>query len=429
MTQNMPSFALARTPFHIAAFAFAVFGLLLAIQLGLQFTGIVARVRWVSWSHIHFVTVGVFTQLLIGMLPQLAARRLGLPRPQTVVTVSSFVSLNAGFVLAWIGRAFGPTWTYDVGLAIVWMTVAALAAILIAQLVRAKHVDITAVMFVASPIVFLVGLTLAFGLYTDTFAFEVPGGWWGLREGHVHANAWGFLGLAAIATISEVLPRLVDAPLASQRLRRVSFLLLLMGIGPLAIGPVLGLGRTVTGTGLALFGAGYVGYIVNLVHTYRSGHRSPLALWLLVSQVWILGPAGFAPFILFGVPLGIPEPWIETGALHFFFMGWALPVALIGLAVFVRNLPERKVAVTLETTDLFPHGVVPADIIARWMVWAWNAGVLAIAFSFFYRDAPWSPLVLATSSTVLVLLWAHHLMRIAQQWRHSRLPRAVSALL
>ncbi len=418
MTLTQPVSALVRTPFHVAAFVFVVVGFSFAVYLGLQALGAVPRVAWVGWSHIHFVTVGAFTQLLLGMLPQVAARRLGVSAPTSAVVWTSFLGLNVGFVAAWIGRAFGPTWAYDAGLVLVWLTVLGVVGVLVAQLVRAARRDLTAVMYVASPVVFLIGLTFAFALYTETFAFEVPGGWWGLREGHVHANAWGFLGLAAIATISDVLPRLVRAPLHSHRLRNVSFALLLAGILPLSIGPVLGLGRSVTGTGLALFGAGYVAYVVNLVRTYRAGQRSPLALWLLVAQAWILGPAGFAPFILFGVPLGIPEPWIETGALHFFFMGWALPVALVGLAIFLRNLPSRDSTATVAApADLLPRGIVPGSIVSHWMIWAWNGGVLVVAISFFLRDAAWSPAALGIGSAVLVGLWAHHLVRIAQQWR------------
>lgn len=408
--------ALVRTPFHTAAFLFAALGLVLAVHLGLQATGLLQRAAWVKWSHIHFVTVGVFTQLLIGMLPQVSARRLGVARPSPTFTWTTFTVLNGGFVLAWVGRAFGPMWAYDVGLAAVWLTVSGVAALLVIQVVRAGRCDVTAVMYVASPVVFLIGLTFAFALYTETFAFDVPGGWWGLREAHVHANAWGFLGLAAIATISDLLPRLVGRPIHSERLRNVSFALLLAGILPLSLGPVLGLGRSVTGTGLALFGAGYAGYVINLVRTYRVGNRSPLALWLLVAQAWVLGPAGFAPFILFGVPLGIPEPWIETGALHFFFMGWALPVALVGLAVFLRNLPTDTTATDTNASDLLPRGIVPDGIVSHWMIWAWNAGVLAVALSFFFRDAAWSTMTLGVASTVLAALWAHHLVHIGQQW-------------
>jgi len=48
------------------------------------------------------------------------------------------------------------------------------------------------------------GITYAYGLFAHVW--QVPGGWLGLREAHVHANAWGFLGLAAIGTLYDLPP-------------------------------------------------------------------------------------------------------------------------------------------------------------------------------------------------------------------------------
>lgn len=419
---SRPTAPLVLTPFHAAGFAFLATGLLLAAYQGLQDFGVVPRAPWIGWSHIHFVTVGAFTQLLFGMLPQLTARKLDVPAPSRCATWARFGALNGGFVMVWIGRAFGPEWSYDAGLVIVWLTVAALFLALVRSVLRADRTrrrDVTVGLYLISPIALLTGLTFAFALYTDTFAFEVPGGWWGLREGHVHANAWGFLGLAAIGTLYDLFPRLVGAPLQHPRARSWSFWLLAAGIGPLTIGPILGMGRSVTGTGLALFGVGYLLYVYNLVATYRVGTRSGLALSVLIAQAWILGPAGFAPFILFGVPLGIPEPWIETGALHFFFMGWALPLALAGLALHARNLPGPRAATAAppEPRGLLPHGVVPGSIVKGWMIAVWNASVVVVAFGFFYRDAAWSPFGLAVGFSLLTLLWAVWLVRIVGQRR------------
>ncbi|WP_306060828.1 hypothetical protein [Natronococcus wangiae] len=98
------------------------------------------------------------------------------------------------------------------------------------------------------------------------------------------------------------------------------------------------MGKTVTAAGLVLYASGYVLYVYTLAQTYRTGTPNGTALSVLAAQAWILGPAGFAPFILFGVPLGVPESWIETGALHFFFLGWALPIALAGALLVARSL-------------------------------------------------------------------------------------------
>ncbi len=414
--------ALRFTPFHVAGYLFLVAGLLLAVHQGLQSFDAVPPAPWVRWSHIHFVTVGAFTQLVFGMLPQLAARRLRVAAPSRRTMWAGFITLNGGFVAAWVGRAFGPTWLYDAGLVVVWLTAAGLFALVVAflrQADRSMARDVTVGLYLIAPLMLLVGLAFAFSLYTSTFAIDVPGGWWGLREGHVHANAWGFLGLAAIGTFYDVLPRMVEAPLHSRRLRSWSFWLLAAGIGPLAFGPVLGMGRAVTGTGLVLFASGYLLYVYNLVRTYRAGSRSGLALSVLVAQAWILGPAGFAPFILFGVPLGIPERWIEMGALHFFFMGWALPVALAGLALYSRNLPpaRRQGPAPPDPCGLLPYGKVPGSVVNGWMVAVWNVAVLVAGVSFLYQDAGWSPSAMATGFTALTVLWAHHLVRIAQQRR------------
>ncbi len=413
---------LVLTPFHVAGFVLLAVGFVLSVHQGLQAFDAVGRAAWVRWSHIHVVTVGVFTQLLFGMLPQLTARKLEIAPPPAWYWWSSFTALNGGFLAAWWGRASGTAWSYDLGLVVIWLTVLALLAMLVSQAARADagSRDTTVGLYLVAPAVFLIGLTFAFALYTDTFAFEVPGGWWGLREGHVHANAWGFLGLAAMGTLYDLFPRLVQAPLHNQRSRRWSVWLLVAGIGPLAIGPVLGMGRSVTGTGLALFAGGYVLYLANLVRTYRAGTRSGLARMVLVAQIWILGPAGFAPFILFGVPLGIEERLIETGALHFFFVGWALPVALAGLALWLRNLPRPAHAdrIPVDASEPLPLGVVPGTVVATWMIWAWNLAVLVVGLGFFYPDHGWSAVALGGGFTVLTLLWGYLLVRIAEQrWR------------
>jgi cytochrome c oxidase cbb3-type subunit I len=412
--------AIALTPFHAAALLFLVVGLAFAVYQGLDHLGLAPRVAWIGWSHIHFVTVGAFTQLVFGMLPQLAARKLSVPSPSRAWIWSSFAALNGGFLTAWIGRAFGSPVAYDLGLGTVWLTTLALIGLLVAMAGRSEgrwKQDPTVWLYIASPLALLTGLTFAFALYASTLTFEVPAGWWGLREGHVHANAWGFLGLAAIGTLNDLFPRIVASTIHSRRMQRWSAIFLLVGIGPLVFGPILGLGRTVTGTGLLLFGVGYGIYVWNLVATYRRGRRSGLALSVLVAQAWILGPAGFAPFVLFDVPLGIPEPWIETGALHFFFVGWALPVALAGMALFLSNLPSvvRAGPMPSDPDGLLPYDSVPGSIVRGWMIAAWNVAVVVVAFSFFYRNAPWAPAGLGIASGVLALLWGHHLVRIVQQ--------------
>jgi len=323
-------------------------------------------VSWITWTHIHFVTIGAFTQLLFGTLPQLAARKLERPGPSPSTFGVASVGLNVALVLVWYGRAFGEPLWFDIGLGTIWLLTSWLFAVVLVMVRRSdggRARDPTIGFYLLSPFVYLIGLALAFGLYSH--GWDVPGGWYGLREAHVHANAWGFLGLAAIGTLYDLFPRLVDAELYSERLKRYSLPLFALGIVPLVVGPVLGMGKTVTAIGLVLYAAGYVLYIYTLARTYWAGTPNGTALSVLVAQLWILGPASFAPFILFGVPLGIPDPWIETGALHFFFLGWALPIALAGLLLVARSLEWSPGTARGDGSDSRVDGLVPRSVSRR----------------------------------------------------------------
>ncbi|MHB9288294.1 hypothetical protein ACKVMT_14795 [Halobacteriales archaeon Cl-PHB] len=402
------------TPFHLAGILFLFAGLVLATYHGLAQFDLVPSLSWVSWSHIHFVTIGGFTQLLFGMLPQLSALKLDRQLPTRRYVLPSFLGLNVGFLLLWYGRGWNHTWAFDAGLVLVWLLVLGLLVTLLRQAFRSERAwNPTTGLYLVSVFVFLWGITYAWGLYGHVW--DVPGGWLGLREAHVHANAWGFLGLAAIGTLYDVFPRVLGVDLYSQRLANRSAWFLAAGIFPLITGPWLGLGRSVTASGLVLFAIGFAMYLYNLLRTYRSASdRSGLATMLLSAQFWLLGPAGFAPFVLFGVEWVDPA-FIEDGALHFFFVGWALPIALVGSILFFRNLPCMKagkvgLAERADPTDLLPDGSVPT-VVSRWMVWVWNLAVLAVGIGFFYQTDAWAVYLFGPGYTVLVALWGYYLVR------------------
>lgn len=401
------------TPFPIGGALFLLAGLVIAVYHGLEQFGFVSQLGWTSWSHIHFVTIGGFTQLLFGILPQLVARKLDRPLPAKWYDWMNFIGLNGGFLLLWYGRGWRHEWAFDIGLYTIWLLVAGLLVIMLKMVMqRDRAWNATIGLYLVSVFVFLWGITYAYGLLIHTL--PVPGGWYGLREAHVHANAWGFLGLAAIGTLYDLFPRILDTNLYSERLKNYSTWFFIIGIFPLITGPWLGMGRTITATGLVFFATGFVLYLYNLVQTYRTtDSRSGITLSLLVAQFWMLGPAGFAPFVLFGVEWVRPA-FIEDGALHFFFVGWALPIALAGLLLYFWNTPSLREghlrqAEHINTTNLLYDGTVPS-VISTWMVWMWNIAVLLVGVGFFYQDQSWSAYLFAPGYAVLSLLWLYLLI-------------------
>ena len=408
------------TPFHAAGVLFLFTGLGLAVYHGLGQFGVVPRLGWISWSHIHFVTIGGFTQLIFGTLPQFTANLLDRPPVTRRVEWTTFAGLNGGFLLLWYGRGWGHPWAFDLGLYALWLVVAGVFVVLLRMALQSDRAwNATTGLYLVAVFVFLWGITYAYGLYAH--AWQVPGGWLGLREAHVHANAWGFLGLIAIGTLYELFPRILDTDLHSERLKDVSAWFLVIGIFPLITGPWLGMGRSITATGLVLFATGFALYLYNLAVTYRSAASRPgLATSILAAQFWMLGPAGFAPFVLFGVEWVSPA-YIEDGALHFFFIGWALPIALVGVILAFRNLPCRR-AGNRELADsdgLLPDGAIPTAI-SRWTVLAWNVAILVVGVGFFYQDQSWSRFLFAPGYTVLVAIWFALLVRAVRLRRSLR---------
>jgi len=268
--------------------------------------------------------------------PQLTARKLERPLPSKYYDWLNFVGLNGGFLLLWYGRGWGHTWAFDGGLIAIWLLVAGLLIVMLRMVMQSDLAwNATTGLYLVSVFVFLWGSRTRTGCSPTSGRFPAAGS---ACAKLTSTLTRGFLGLAAIGTLYDLFPRLLGTDLYSERLRDYSAWFFVAGIFPLITGPWVGMGRTVTATGLVLFATGFALYLYNLVQTYRStDSRSGIALSVLVAQFWMLGPAGFAPFVLFGVEWVDPA-YIEDGALHFFFVGWALPIALAGLLLYFRNL-------------------------------------------------------------------------------------------
>lgn len=416
-TETRHEFSISN-PLFVMGYLFLWVGLVLATYLGLEQFGVVPHVSWMSWSHTHYVTVGAFTQLVFAMLPRLTARKLDRPQPSARFTWLTFVVLNGGFLLLWYGFAYGNTLAFDVALYSLWLLVVGLMVVLYGMAMKSdgeRAWDAGVALTLLSPFVFLVGITYAYGLFGHVWT--VPGGWSGLREAHVHANTWGFLALTAAGTLYTLFPRIVDADLHSTRFKTYSFWFFGAGIFFLITGPWVTTDKWITVTGLMLYATGFTMYFYNLIRTYLAGRSSGIALSMLVAQFWILGPAFVAPLLLFDIDW-VAVKYIEQGLIHFFFMGWALPIALDGVVLFTHNaarLGTRTIDISkhADPTAPLPDGAIPSGI-STWTVVLWNAAVVVMGFGFFYQAESWSSVLFAAGSVTLLAIWFAHLTRSLQ---------------
>lgn len=408
MDRSSQSVRTSPDPIHRTVVVFLWAGLLLGAYRGMIALGVLPPATWVSWSHVHYVTIGGFVLLLFGMLPRYLAWKLDQPSPSPIFGwVTAFVVL-AAFLTVWAGRVTGSVIAYDVGLIGLWTATAGLLGWLVHAVRRSDPTarDGSVGLVLVATTSFLWGLTIAWGLYGQTL--PAPGGWLGLREAHIHANAWGFVGLSVVAVLFDAYPRLAGA---TDHLlgRRSATALLALGIGPLIAGPWLGLARTVTALGLLLYAAGFGLYLRGLVVAYRAGSRTGPGLWILLAHGWVAVPIVFAPVVIYG-GLGVSPAVLEQAALHFFFLGWLLPVALVGLLAGARQstawaTPRR-------------HRSEIRRAVSRRFALVWHAGVFLLGMGLLSTGIT-ARLGIAMGTVVVVAGWGLLLLRIGTVDGHS----------
>jgi hypothetical protein len=152
-----------------------------------------------------------------------------------------------------------------------------------------------------------VGEAMAFGLAHESFGH--------LRLAHIHLNILGFITLAIVGTMHNLLPTVLNAPLYSPLLARVVFIFLPLGVAVLIGGFLNSSVRIEIAAGFILF-AGSTLYAVNMFRTWlASGHTGNAA-----SDHLLLGTFFLQLTIVLGILLGANSlsdpPYMPYGSLH-----------------------------------------------------------------------------------------------------------------
>jgi len=152
-----------------------------------------------------------------------------------------------------------------------------------------------------------VGEAMAFGLAHESFGH--------LRLAHIHLNILGFITLAIVGTMHNLLPTVLNAPLYSPLLARAVFIFLPLGVAVLIGGFLNSSVRIEIAAGFILF-AGSMLYAVNMFRTWlASGHTGNAA-----SDHLLLGTFFLQLTIVLGILLGANSlsdpPYMPYGSLH-----------------------------------------------------------------------------------------------------------------
>ena len=329
-------------PYFLMTLLYIFMAALMALDASLISFNLLPWFNGVRWLRIHFITLGMMTEVLFGALPLLLAARRKLPKP--TIRWDIWLLLNLGLLILLVGIP-----SMNQQLIFAGGTLIFIAATLLAnQLWRmagetttpqsqnlGQNLGQSAKFYVTGLGYLLLGIIVGTGLWlgwSGPLRIQVP------LEVHIHANNWGFLSLVFAGLIVDIIPLLSNKPLAETRSIQAIYWSMTLGALGLVMGPWLGGLLVVMVPGLLLHIIATVWLIVLLIRGLASaGQLGKASGWHLVSAyIWILLPVLVAPFVILKVP-GFVGGDIEATAPQALIYGWVLQFGLALIPFLLRR--------------------------------------------------------------------------------------------
>lgn len=338
-----------RAPYFLMTGLYLLLAALVTLDSGLASLGWMPAFAGLSWLRVHFITLGVLTQLVIGLLPMLTARGLNLPRPK--MNWFSWLIYNGGLIILLIGLPMVNHVMIITGGTLIFIAVIVLMKDLvglrreaIAQQGRGVCSTYSTTRFYLGGLSYLlVGVLVGTGLWI---------GWAGPlhiatpKEVHVHANLWGYTALVFAGLIYDLFPALTRQKLFGKaRLDMLVFGSMALGALGLVTGPWLGIGWPAV-AGLTLHTAGTLTLLVQLFRLVirERVHRHPGLGHMASAYLWMLVPTVVAPYIVAKASASFPVGEVAGNGGPILIYGWILTFLLAVLPYFFTQIfqPNRN---------------------------------------------------------------------------------------
>lgn len=320
-------------PYIFTTLFYTFVGLFIAADASLvsfNLTGAFPALRWVR---VHFITLGILSQVIFGLLPALIASHAKKPKP--AMRWDIWLSLNGGFALLIAGFSSMNHPQIFAGGTLVFIA----ASLLLGQLwnLRGGEMPASLKFYTTGVAYLLLGIILGTGIFLNwstALRIRVP------LEVHIHANSWGFMSLVFAGLLVDFIPIITGRALGEKK--AIDFIYWGMTLG--AFGIILGpwipaeFSLPPTVVGLVLHLSATVWLLVLMIRSLKaSGHLTQAGGWHLVaSYLWILLPVLVAPLIVLGFLKSGP---VESTAPQPLIYGWVFQfgIALIPY-IFRRTL-------------------------------------------------------------------------------------------
>lgn len=318
-------------PYIVMAALFALVAGLEAVDAALIHANLLAPITGLRWLRVHFITLGMATEVVFGLLPLIVARPAR-PRPNW----RTWALLNAGLIALIAGIPLtNAAMVYTGGTLITLATISLFMELSAVSATATPGAPMTGRWFyLAGLAFFLVGITIGTGLFFDWARWlhiKTP------LEAHIHANNWGLMSLVFAGLLVDLYPRWAGRPLAWPGAIRPTFWLMTLGALGLVVGPWIG-SLWVIVPGLLMHLAATLWLLANAIVPLRGNRilREP-GIWHLFSgYIWILAPVIVAPLLILGVP-GFPAGTVEGNAPQALVYGWLMLVVFALLPFAART--------------------------------------------------------------------------------------------
>ncbi|MGZ9225637.1 MAG: hypothetical protein ACXW4M_08780, partial [Anaerolineales bacterium] len=281
------------------------------------------------WMRVHFITLGILSQVIFGLLPLLVASLSKKSRP--AMRWDIWLTLNTGFVALVAGFAGVNQPMILTGGTLIFTA----ATLLLIQLWNVRGGDAPASLkfYITGVFYLLVGIIIGTGLWlnwSEALYIKVP------LEAHIHANSWGFMSLVFAGLLVDFVPMITGRPLSTAKNIALIYWGMTLGAFGLVLGPWLGGSLPPTVSGLILHLSSTIWLIVMTIQAFKASGKlnSPGAWHLVSSYSWITAPILVAPFILLGYLEGGP---IESTAPQALIYGWVLQFGIALIPLIARR--------------------------------------------------------------------------------------------
>ncbi|KAA0276303.1 MAG: hypothetical protein EDM79_06810 [Chloroflexi bacterium] len=316
-------------PYLLTVLLYIFVALFAAADASLVSMNIFSAFPALRWVRVHFITLGIISQAIFGLLPVLVASLSKKEKP--AMRWDIWLTLNAGLIALVAGFAGMNHPIIFTGGTLIFIA----ALLLLLQLWRIRGGDAPASLkfYITGIFYLLVGIIIGTGLFlnwSEALYIKVP------LEAHIHANSWGFMSLVFAGLLVDFIPMITGKPLGGKSAINYIFWGMALGAFGLVLGPWLGGSLPPTVTGLVLHLSSTIWLVVLMIRALRESGKLNLAGgWhLVLSYLWILLPVMIAPLILLHVIEGGP---VESTAPQALIYGWVLQFGIALIPYIARR--------------------------------------------------------------------------------------------